>query len=189
VKPKIFIRVFFIACIAAYPFLVYFGIQHLPPSFFGLALVVLLAMRFGVLVPEERPVLLPVLIVFLGYAITAAILKSTPMLLFYPALVNFSLCAVFLNSLRQEEPLLLRIIRARGVTVSIHGPKYLYRLTAIWAGFFAINGSIAIWTSTVSMEAWTLYNGLISYFIVAALMGVEWIFRRHYKKRKGVYSP
>lgn len=174
---------------AAYPFLVYFGIRHLPPSFFGLALVVLLAMRFGVLVPEERPILLPVLLVFLGYAITAAILKSTPLLLYYPALVNFCLCVVFANSLRQDEPLLLRIIRARGSPISIHAPKYLYRLTAAWATFFAINGSIAIWTSTVSMEVWTLYNGLISYFIVAILIGGELLFRRRYKRRMGVGSP
>jgi uncharacterized membrane protein len=189
VKPTIPIRVFFVVCMAAYPFIVYFGIRHLPPSFFGLALVVLLAMRFGVLVPEERPILLPMLLVFLGYATTAAILKSTSMLLYYPALVNFCLCVVFANSLRQDEPLLLRIIRARGVPISIHTPKYLYRLTAVWATFFAINGSIAIWTSTMSMEIWTLYNGLISYFIVATLIGGELLFRRHYKRRMGVGSP
>ena len=188
-KSTIFIRVIFVVCIAVYPFLVYFGIRYLPPSFFGLALVVLLAMRFGVLVPEERPVLLPVLSVLLGYAITAAIMESTTMLLYYPGLVNFCLAAVFANSLRLEEPFLLRILRIRGIPISIHGPKYLYRLTAVWAGFFVINGSIAIWTTTISIEAWTLYNGLISYFVVAILIGAEWLYRRHYKRRMGVGSP
>ena len=188
-KPAILIRVFFVACVAVYPFLVYFGIKHLPPSFFGLALMVLLAMRFGVLVPEERPILVPVLAIFLGYALLAAILKSTPMLLYYPALVNFSLCVIFANSLRQDEPLLLRMVRARGAPISEHGPKYLYRLTGVWAVFFALNGSVAIWTSGLSIEIWTLYNGLIAYFLIAALIGGELLFRHYYKKRMSANNP
>lgn len=37
------IRIFFILVIATYPFIIYFGIQILPPGFFGLVLVTLLA--------------------------------------------------------------------------------------------------------------------------------------------------
>ena len=131
-----FIRVILAICFMVYPFIVYFGIRFLPPSFFGLVLTVLLALRFGVLVPQERPILLPVLIIFLGYAVLTTALKSTQMLLFYPALVNFCLCAVFANSLRHEESLLLRIVRARGLPIDKHVPQYLFRLTALWAVFF-----------------------------------------------------
>lgn len=182
-KKAMLVRVLLFAFFIAYPFIVYFGIKILPPSFFGLVLIALLAMRLGVLLPEERKIFLPILAVFLGYAIATVIFDSTPMLLFYPALVNFSLFVVFAGSLRQEEPLLLRIVRARGTVISKHTPGYLYRLTALWAGFFALNGIISIWTSTLSMQAWTLYNGLISYFIIAILGGSEWVFRRHYKKK------
>jgi len=185
-KQAMFVRIIVVIFSIAYPFIVYFGIKFLPPSFFGLLLVALLAMRFGVLVPDERLILLPVLLVFLGYAITTAILDSVLMLLLYPVLVNFILCAVFANSLRFEEPLLLRIVRTRGIAISKHTPQYLYRLTALWAGFFALNGMISIWTSTLSMEAWALYNGMISYFIVAILIGGELLFRRHYKKRMSI---
>lgn len=180
------IRVLFIATIATYPFIIYFGIRYFPPSFFGLILLVMLALRYGVLLPSERPILLPVLILFVTYAVTATVLRNATMLLYYPALVNFSLCAVFLNSLRQGDPLLLRIIRARGWPISKHGPRYLYRLTAIWAGFFVLNGSISIWTATKSIEVWTIYNGLLSYFLVAILAAGEWLFRRYYKRRMGV---
>jgi len=180
------IRVIFLICFMTYPFIIYFGIKSLPPGFFGLVLVLLLAMRFGVLVPKERSVMLPVLVILLGFALAATLLESARILLFYPALMNFSLCAVFANSLRHEESLLLRVVRARGVQIGDHVPRYLYRLTALWTVFFALNGMIAIWTITESMEVWALYNGLISYFIVAALIGVEWLFRIHYKKRLGV---
>lgn len=185
-RPSRAVRAGFLACIALYPFIVYFGLQVLPPGFFGLLLVVLLALRYGVLLPAERPILLPILLIFAAYAIVAVLLESRQMLLYYPALVNFCLCTVFVGSLRQGEPLLLRIVRARGMPVSRHGPTYLFRLTAVWAGFFAANALVSIWTAALSIEMWTLYNGLLSYFLVAALIGGEWLFRRHYKRRMGV---
>lgn len=182
------IRVLFLTCIAAYPFLVYFGLQIMPPSAFGLALVILLAMRYGVLLPSERPILVPMLLVFVAYALTATLSGSQVMLLYYPSVVNFTLCGVFLNSMRQGDPLLLRIIRARGWPISEHGPRYLYRLTGIWAVFFVLNALISIWTSAQSIEVWTLYNGFLSYCLVGLLVGVEYLFRRHYKRRMGVES-
>lgn len=180
------IRALFILSVALYPFIVYFGIQVLPPSFFGLVLVVLLAMRYGVLQPEERPVLLPILLVFMTYAILTAVLQSTRMLLYYPVLVNLCLCSVFVISLRRNDPLLLRIVRARGMPVSKHGPRYLARLTGVWAGFFAANGLLSLWTTTLSLATWTLYNGLISYFLIGVMVTAEWLFRGHYKRRMGV---
>jgi uncharacterized membrane protein len=179
----------FLACIAAYPFIVFFGLKHLPPSVFGLALLVLLAMRYGILLPAERPVLVPMLLIFVVYALTATLSQSQAMLLYYPAVVNFTLSGVFLNSLRQGDPLLLRIVRARGMHISAHGPRYLYRLTGVWAGFFILNGLTSIWTSTLSIEAWTLYNGFLSYCLVAVFFAVEYVFRRYYKRHKGVAKP
>lgn len=183
------IRALFVVTVAAYPFIIYFGLQHLPPSFFGLVLLILLGLRYGVLLPSERPVLLPLLAIFFTYALTATLIKSTAMLLYYPALVNGCLCVVFLYSLRQGDPLLLRFVRARRWPISAHGPKYLYWLTAVWAAFFAMNGIISLWTTTISIEVWTVFNGLISYFLIAALMGGEWVFRRHYKNRMGIENP
>ena len=180
------VRALLVVFFIAYPFIVYFGISYLPPCFFGLVLVVLLAMRFGVLLPEERKMFLPVLGVFLAYAIATVFLDSATMLLYYPGLVNFSLCLVFAASLRQDEPLLLRLVRSRGTAINEHVPRYLYWLTALWAVFFVINGLVSIWTSSLSMQAWTLYNGLISYFIVAILVVSEWLFRHHFKKKRGI---
>lgn len=180
------IRAVFVACVAVYPLAVYFGLQYFPPAFFGIVLAVLLALRFGVLRPDERTVLLPILLLFFAYAVTTAVLASQTMLLLYPCAVNFSLAAIFLTSLRSPEPLLLRIVRARGMPISVHGPMYLRRLTAVWAGFFVVNGLVALWTTRLSIEAWTLYNGLIAYIIVGVFAAGEFVFRGYYKKRKGV---
>lgn len=182
---KALVALFFVA----YPFIVYFGLNYFPPSFFGLVLVILLAIRFGVIKPDERKLMLPILLVFVVYAIATVIFDNTRLVLYYPALVSFVMCFVFANSLRDAEPLLLRLVKARGMVTSKHTPGYLFWLTGLWAVFFVINGLVSLWTSSVSLAAWTLYNGLISYFIVAVLMIGEWFYRRHYKKKKGVIDP
>lgn len=183
---SIIFRVAFVVLLALYPFIIYFGLRTLPPSFFGLVLAVLLLIRFGIVRPEERATAWPLILILLAYAIASALIGSTQMLLYYPVLVNAILFALFAGSLRSDEPLLLRIVRARGIAISSHGPRYLTRLTAFWCGFFVINGMIALWTTTASMEIWTIYNGMISYLLVGALILGEWAFRRHYKKRHGL---
>ena len=124
----------------------------------------------------------------LVYAIAAILLGSSRFLLMYPVLVNFSLCGVFAWSLRGSEPVLLKIVKARGIATSEHSLNYLVRLTGVWAVFFLVNGMVALWTTTQPMETWTLYNGLISYILVAFLMGSEFLFRIYYKRRKSAYQ-
>lgn len=182
---KALVALFFVA----YPFFVYFGLSYFPPSFFGLVLVALLALRFGVIKSDERKLMLPILLIFVLYAIATVIFDNTRMVLYYPALVSLVMCFVFANSLRSEEPLLLRLVKARGMTTSKHTPGYLFWLTGLWAMFFLLNALVSIWSSTISLHVWTLYNGLISYFIVAILMAAEWLYRGHYKKKKGVIDP
>ncbi len=186
-KPAL-LRVAFGLVAVVYPSLVYFGIGYFSPAFFGALLAMLLIFRVRVLTPAERSVLLPLLGALLVYAIAAILLGSTRFLLLYPVLVNFSLCGVFAWSLRGSEPTLLRIVKARGIVTSEHSLNYLFRLTGVWAAFFLVNGMLALWTTTQSMETWTLYNGLISYVLIAFLMGAEFLFRIYYKRRKGTYQ-
>ena len=180
------LRIAFVLVLALYPFLVFFGLRSLPPGVVGLILAVLLMMRFGIIRPRERTTSLPAFIVLFLYAAMSALLGSTQMLLYYPVLVNAILLVLFAGSLRSEEPLLIRVVRARGTPVAEHATRYLTRLTAIWAGFFLVNGLIAAWTTTASIETWTIYNGIISYLGVAVLASGEWIYRGHYKKRYGI---
>lgn len=176
----------FIGLLATYPFVVYFGIRALPASFFAILLAVIVAIRTAVIRPEERNLALPVMLLLFAYAITAAMVDRTEALLYYPVLVNVTLCAIFILSLRGGESLLLRIARSRGIPMSEHAPGYLRRLTVVWACFFAANGLISLWTTTATLEVWTLYTGLISYMLVGTLILGEWFYRRHYKRKHGV---
>lgn len=179
-------RGLFVASLVFYPFLVLIGLEYLPPGALGLLLALLLGLRFGVLTAEERPVLMPMLVIFVGYATLAAILGSKSMLLYYPALVNLLLAITFSNSIRKGESILLRLVKARKSDIGEHVAPYLARLTMVWVGFFVLNGSIAIWTSTRSLEVWTVYNGLVSYLAAGSLILGELVFRGIYKKRKGI---
>jgi len=180
------IRAAFYVLIALYPALVYFGLRYLPVSFFGVLLALLLLLRSSVMQAAEKRLLLPLLMLHLAFSLATAVSGSQRLLLWYPALVNFSLAALFALSLTQEQSILLRLVRARNIPFSAYAPAYLWRLTAIWAVFFLFSGCAAIASAMISLRAWALYNGLIAYLLIATLMAVEWLFRGWYKRRKGV---
>lgn len=179
-------RAIFFVLLALYPFIVFVGIQHLPIGFFGAMVALVLLLRAGFMRPVERRAILPVLIVYVSYAAITALSGSQQLLLWYPAVINFSLCLLFALSLRTNESILLRLVRARNMKLSVYAPTYLHRLTAVWAVFFLLNGLMAILTGAISLKAWALYNGLIAYFLTGALIGGELLFRWWYKRSKGV---
>jgi len=183
VKWSVVLRVVFVFVLALYPILVFFGLRVLPPGVVGLLLAVLLMIRFGVIRATERSTALPGFIVLFLYAVASALVGNAQMLLYYPVLVNLLLLVLFAGSLRSQEPLLIRVVRARGTAVGEHATRYLTRLTAIWAGFFLANGLVSVWTTTSSIEVWTLYNGVISYLMVGVLASIEWVYRGYFKKR------
>jgi len=180
------VRAVFVVLLSLYPLIVYFGIRHLPVSFFALVLLALLMLRFGLIRPAERRFMLPLLLGLAVFAAAAALTGSQALLLAYPVLVNLGLCALFALSLRDGEPLLLRVARARGMEITEHAPPYLRRLTTIWAVFFALNAVVAFVTIHLSIGVWAVYNGLVSYILVGLLVVGEVLYRRHYKRRMGV---
>ena len=184
-----FFRGVFFVAVALYPFLVYFGLQYLPPGLLGLILAILLAFRFGILTAEEKPVLLPMLVVLIAFALLASVLGSSGMLLFYPVLVNLFFAIAFARSLRGGDSMLLRLVKARKTEIGDHVPRYLSRLSLIWVFFFVINAIVAGWTCTQSMEVWALYNGLIAYIAAACLVAGEYVFRIYYRRKMGIDRP
>jgi uncharacterized membrane protein len=185
-KRAILVRIGFFLVLALYPAVVYFGIRFLPVSFLAVLLALILLARSTAMSPSERRLMLPLILVHVAYSVVTAVSGNQSLLLWYPALVNLSLCAVFALSLRQDQSILLRWVRARNIRISVYAPAYLNRLTAVWSVFFFLNGVAAVLTSMISMKAWALYNGLVAYLLVGALIGGELFFRAWYKRSKGV---
>ncbi len=161
----------------AYPFMVYWGLQHYPAGKLLPFFLVLLALRwFTGNRPGERLVLAAMLVfvIAIGYAFGHKLgLK------FYPALVNLGFLILFAGSLLSPPSIVERLARMRDPELSPAGVAYATRVTWAWCFLFVFNGSLAtitaLWTSD---EIWVLYNGFIAYLLIAALAVGEWLLRQ-----------
>ncbi|MBV8657174.1 MAG: hypothetical protein JO142_05040 [Burkholderiales bacterium] len=165
----------------AYPVLVYVGLGRVAPRYLA---VLLAAMALGrALATRERVWLVAAAGALLLAGVTAFANQALPLKL-YPVLVNGLLLTVFATSLFHPPSVIERLARLREPDLPAAGVAYTRRVTQVWCGFFAFNGSIALATAVWASEAtWALYNGLISYALIGCLFGGEWLVRRRVKAR------
>ena len=159
-----------------YPFLVYLGLSHFDPRWLVLLLTVIAVARYlGGSVPGAAKNL------WFGAALVAALItlfSATDLgLRLYPVLVNFTLLIVFLWSYLHPPTVIELIARKTEPELPASGVVYTRKVTMVWSIFFVINATISAYTVTLSSDAWTLYNGLISYLAIATLMALEWLVR------------
>ena len=121
----------------------------------------------------------------------AALLDEADWMLWYPVLVNASLLSVFGASLFSGMPVVERLARLglRGKPLPPEGVAYTRRVTAVWCGFFVVNGSIAVATILADdLTLWALWNGGLSYVAIGCLMGGEYLYRK-LVKHVGCQAP
>lgn len=168
-----------------YPLLVYFGLHHLPLTALAMALGLVLVVRALLLPAGQRRQGLPVLIAGLLLMLLCGWRQEPQWLLWYPVAVNLALLFTFAASLRWPPTTIERLARLREPQLPDEARPYLRRLTVIWCLFFIANGAIA--TATVisdDMALWALYNGLIAYLLIGALVAGEWLYRRVVLQRR-----
>lgn len=101
----------------------------------------------------------------------------------YPVLVNLAMLYTFGASLLHGPPLVERLARLREPELSPRAIAYTRRVTQAWCLFFAINGAIAGFTVLRGDPVlWALYNGVISYLLIALMFCVEWLVRRRVQR-------
>ena len=165
----------------AYPVVVYLALGHVSPRWIALLLVVLALTRAWV--TRES--------FWLGAAALAVVLAAASFLgdfwgplKLYPALVNAVMFGLFAMSLWRGPSVVERLARLREPDFPPAAVAYTRRVTQVWCAFFVVNGLVAVatalWTSTA---VWTLYNGLLSYVAMGALMGGEWLVRQRVRAR------
>jgi uncharacterized membrane protein len=165
-----------------YPFVVYFGTQHLEPWKIAGLLVVLLSIRLmaSVVVKHWSSPLFLIGILYFCFAIWSDRLFT---LRFYPVIANAAVLSLFSWSLYSPPSLIERIARLQHPNLPPEGVVYTRRVTQVWCLFFMINGSIALVTSLwSSFEIWSLYNGLIVYLLMGILFIGEYIVRMKTQK-------
>ena len=166
-----------------YPILVYVGIGRFGPSAIAVLLIAMCLLRLLVLCVRGDWSFAgrqTALITAGGILLAAAslLLGRADAMLYYPVFVNASLCFLFSWSLVSPPSAIERIARLREPDLSPAGVRYTRRVTIVWIIFFVVNGSIALYTATLtSLATWALYNGFIAYLLIGATFGVEFLVR------------
>lgn len=172
-----------------YPVLIYVGIKHIPPGYIMAGVTLALGLRF-VIIKQSTPLrtqcvlFLPVIA---GVIVTLLGLLFNPhsMIRLYPAMMNGVFLAIFSYSLYSPPSFITQLAqRLSKQALPAEAVLYTRKVTAAWCVFFIFNGAIALWTALFSsLEAWTLYNGLIAYLLMGAFFVVEFGVRFFVKKR------
>lgn len=101
----------------------------------------------------------------------------------YPVLVNAAFLAAFAYSLASPPSMVERLARLTEPDLPPQAVAYTRVVTQVWCVFFVINGSIALGTALwASPAVWSLYTGVISYVLMGALFGGEYLVRLRFKR-------
>lgn len=170
-----------------FPFLVYFGLQIVPPLALSAALFALVGIRLLV----DRSGVYRLFLSAYGLAaaglIALALLSPTSALKTYPVLISLGLAVLFGRSLYRPPTIVERIARLRTVAELPPSERYSRTVTAIWFVFFVFNGMVSMWTAfNADLELWTLYNGLISYLLVGSVFAGEYFVRSLLRRRQRI---
>ncbi len=176
-------RALIVLLLLAYPFGVYVGLERLGPAVLGGLLATLFLLRLWIVGTRGRTWGLAIALA-LAFVAALTLTRNDTLLKFYPVLLNAGLFALFTASLVRPPTVIERGLRLAGQDVPPEAPPYLWWVTLVWCGFFMVNGAIAAWTALAApLSWWTLYNGLVSYGLMAVLFGAEWLARGVYRRR------
>lgn len=165
-----------------YPLAVWVGLTHWGTALLAPLLVGVFSLRLLMLRGKLRQQMwLGKALAMVGILLALAswALKQSHWLLYYPVLVNAILLLLFAYSLFAPPTVVERLARITEPQLDAASIVYTRRVTQVWCGFFIVNGAIALATClSGDITLWTLYNGGISYLLMGALMGIEWIVRK-----------
>ena len=171
----------------AYPFVVYYGLNQwgvgTVAGVFGLLFFLRILGGNKTRLRELKYIAWASGLMGLVLTIFAIVFKEDHWFTYYPVGVNFFLFLLFFGSLWQKETLVERFARLQESQLPDYVVAYTRTVTKVWCCFFIANGAISLTTSFISMELWTLYNGLISYLLVGLLFISEWLVRLHIKRK------
>lgn len=103
----------------------------------------------------------------------------------YPVLMSGAMLTAFALSLARPPSMIERFARIMEPDLPDAGVRYTRKVTWVWCGFFVLNGAIALWTALgASVEIWAIYNGLLSYLLMGALLGGEFLVRGALRARE-----
>ncbi|MGF6377584.1 putative membrane protein [Paraburkholderia atlantica] len=119
-------------------------------------------------------------VMLLSCASAAIVVTDSELLLrFYPSLVNVGLLIAFGATLARGPSMIEKFARLGSPDLPAGAVRYTRRVTQVWCGFFVLNGAFSAYTALYwSRASWSLYNGVIAYGLIGALLAGEYVWRR-----------
>lgn len=167
-----------------YPVLMFLGLQFIEPRYLAMILGIALLLRWRNKLPQllkQCSRLQKLLaLALLTWIIATSISNDEELLRSYPALISIGMLILFAVTLKYPPSMIEMIARAQDPQLPTAGIAYTRKVTWLWCGFFALNGSIALYSALYGSRAfWVLYNGVISYIFMGLLLAGEWLWRHH----------
>lgn len=165
----------------SYPFLIYWGLQSYDARMLLPVLLIILTLRWfsGGALAERKLVL----VTFLGLGAIVLLGGERLGLKFYPVIMNLGFLILFASSLFSPQTIIERLARIKEPDLPQSGVVYTRKVTWVWSIFFLVNGTIAAFTALCTDDqVWMLYNGFISYLLIAVLAGGEWLVRQRVRR-------
>lgn len=114
-------------------------------------------------------------------------MQSHELMLWYPVVVNALMLSAFALSLRGKMSLIEQLARLKEPNLDAARVRYTRSVTKSWCLFFIVNGAVAAATVlSGSLEAWTIWNGLLSYIAIGLMFACEFVVRKIVQKRNAV---
>lgn len=162
----------------AYPFAIFFGLKH-GITLRTLALVLLAYIVISFSRHKNRILLL------LGLILCSMLLcfNQSIFLKIYPVLMNGAVCLLFITP-PCTVPLITKLALRKHCPMDRRTYKYTCHANMAWGIFMAINTIVSLLTVFASDQIWILYNGLISYLLIGAMMITEYIIRQRVQRNE-----
>ena len=165
----------------AYPFVIYWGLQHYDIKILLLLVLFFISIRWvssdGI---ADRKVIIATLLAVGGISF---IWGGQFGLKFYPVMMNLGFLVLFVSSLYSPMSIIERLARLKEPDLPEKAVAYTRKVTLLWSVFFLINGGIAAFTALwASDKVWMLYNGFIAYIMMGCLFAAEWLVRQRVKE-------
>ncbi|MDR6643962.1 putative membrane protein [Luteibacter sp. 1214] len=165
-----------------FPFIVYFGMDHVSTPVFGLILGGLWLIRAPALLRQPGGGWM--LGITLIYCTVLAFGGEERLLRWYPSLICALLFGAFGLSLKFGPPMIERIARVTEPDLPPVAVAYTRKVTWVWVGFFFFNGTAsALLAGWGPLSWWTFYNGILAYSVMGVLFLGEWILRQRLRRR------
>jgi len=184
VRSQAFLVAVILIVTLVYPFIVFTSIERIGPASLSIVLFCLLVARVIVRGRFKEPEQYIQLALVGSLCLIAAWQESEFLLRFYPVAMNLVFSVFFFLSLRKDVTLIEKFSQYFVTNPEQHQRRYMRGLTKAWGVLLLFNAFIAGYTACcMSLEIWTLYNGVASYLLFGLFSLAELINRYFYKKR------